>query len=63
MMSTPAGLTRLGYFGTGDGAASRGGAAKSKQSHMSSDLSFGSASNCPRAGSVKFRRQNFTRLT
>lgn len=50
------------YFGTNVGTPVRGGAAKSKHPHISSDLSLGNASKPPSEGSPKLRRQNFTRL-
>jgi hypothetical protein len=54
--------TAMAYFGVNVGAPRRGGAAKLKQLHMSSDLSLGNASKPPREGRPKLRRQNFTRL-
>src|SRR5580704_3641304 len=50
----------ISYFGMNVGAPRRGGAVKSKQLHMSSDLSLGNASKPPKDGRLKLRRQNFT---
>ena len=50
------------YLGANVGTPRRGGAAKSKHPHMSSDLSPGKASKPPKEGRPKLRRQNFTRL-
>lgn len=46
-----------------DGAPSRGGALKSKQSHMSPDRSPGASAGVLQAGRPKSRKQNFTTLT